>query len=146
MTVIVDANIIISAILKPESEIAGLILLNTKIELVIPDYALDEIKKHRSRICAERGIPSSFFSEMLDKIIFGVLVFSTDMLSNETLLKAENIVSSIDPNDALYVAFSIELNALFWTGDLKLYRGLRRKGFNHVINTPEFKAISAGIS
>lgn len=146
MTVIVDANIIISAIIKPESEIASLLLLNTKAELVIPDYALEEIKRHRSRICHERGVSSSFFTEMLSKITFRLLVFSTEMLSNETLLQAVALTSSIDPNDALYVSFSLELDALFWTGDLKLYRGLRRKGFNRVINTAEFKAILTAMS
>ena len=83
---------------------------------------------------------------MLDKITFRLLAFSTEMLNNETLLQAEAFTSSIDPHDSLYVSFSIELDALFWTGDLKLYKGLRRKGFNRVINTAEFKAILIGMS
>ncbi len=146
MTVIVDANIVISAIIKPESEIAEILLiLNNIIEFVLPEYALEEITEHENEICTEYDISPAVFQVRLDKISKGLLIFSSNLLDNDILYRAEQIVRQVDIDDTIYVAFSITLDALYWTGDRKLYRALRRTGFNDVINTAELKQIIKGL-
>jgi hypothetical protein len=40
---------------------------------------------------------------------------------------------------------TIDYDALLWTGDVKLIRGLRRKGFNNTVTTKELKEIIKGL-
>ena len=61
------------------------------------------------------------------------------------MIQAQTITKNIVEKDAIYVAFTIALDALLWTGDLKLYRGLRRKGFTNIVTTAQLKEIIKGI-
>ena len=45
------------------------------------------------------------------------------------------MVSDIDPDDIVFVALSLSLNAYLWTGDKALYDGLKAKGFKNILNT-----------
>jgi predicted nucleic acid-binding protein len=43
--------------------------------------------------------------------------------------------------DVLFVALTISIDGSLWTGDKKLYNGLKSKGFKKVINTNELEKI-----
>ncbi len=47
----------------------------------------------------------------------------------QSLQKSWLLVKDLDPKDMLFVALTIELDGLLWTGDLKLRTGLAAKGF-----------------
>lgn len=117
MLIIVDANILISAVIYPDSFI-GLILSsnNPDIELVLPQFALEETLIHKNKICKKLKIPENIFDETLDRIKEINLIYSLDILSAKNTSAAYAIASDIDPNDAVYIAFFIELNAIVWTG------------------------------
>ena len=51
-------------------------------------------------------------------------------ISKEAFYKAWQLCKDIDESDTPFVALTIELNALLWTGDKKLKEGLKKKGFN----------------
>ena len=146
MIVIVDANLLISAVLNPEGTVAKLLILNDlDVEFVVPEYAWTEIQSHKNRICIANNIPFVYFDKLLTKLISFFLIFSEREVSTETIEKAFVLTSDIDKKDAIYVAFSLTLDALLWTGDLKLYRGLRRKGFKNVVTTKEMEQIIKGL-
>jgi predicted nucleic acid-binding protein len=65
-------------------------------------------------------------------------------ISNQHFLDAQELTKQIDVNDTTFVAFSISFKSFFWTGDLKLYKALRRKAFNNIITTKELKQIIKG--
>ncbi len=52
-----------------------------------------------------------------------------------------DLVKDIDPDDIVFVALSLYLEAYLWTGDKVLYKGLKAKGFNRVINTQDIKKL-----
>lgn len=146
MTIIVDANLLISAILNPEGSIGKLFILNDhNIDFVFPEYAWIEIQKHKKRICSENNISLSLFDKLLTKLTLFFLVFSEREISTAYIEKAFELTSDIDKNDAIYVAFALALDAMLWTGDLKLYRGLRRKNFSNVVTTKEMNQIIKGL-
>jgi predicted nucleic acid-binding protein len=145
MTIIVDANILISGIINPRGIIPALILENPWIEFVTPEYAIEEINLHKLRICKATKIPVPTFEASLSKILSHVLSFSGDGVSEADILQAEKITAAIDRKDIWYIAFAIAFDAMLWTGDLKLYRGLRRQGFNNIIITSELKEIIQGM-
>ena len=39
-------------------------------------------------------------------------------------------MKDIDPKDMLFVALTLEVEGLLWTGDAKLRTGLKNKGFD----------------
>lgn len=51
----------------------------------------------------------------------------------------------LDINDFTFVATTIYVDGLLWTGDLKLKRGLNLNGFVNVITTSELKRILKGL-
>ncbi len=146
MTVIVDTNILISACLNEESDIfKTLTTLSQTIDFVIPDYALAEIDKHKRAICEGTGRNILIFNKLLNQCCDNGIVISVADISTEYFILAEQLTKNIDSNDAAFVAISIALEALIWTGDLKLNRWLKRIGFNNVISTKELKDIIKGL-
>ncbi len=55
------------------------------------------------------------------------------------------LTKRVDEKDTLYVALTIALEAVLWTGDMKLYRSLRRNNFMSIVNTKELLQIIKGI-
>lgn len=146
MTIIVDANIILSAIINPYSPIAQLLFsTNLKVDFVLPEFALQEISIHKNRICEKSNISAKIFGKTLEGILNNLLIFSDELVDSKTSAKAIKLATEIDMKDAIYVSFSLALDALFWTGDLKLFRGLRRKGFDNIITTKELQQIIQGL-
>lgn len=146
MTIITDTNILISACLNEESEIFK--ILNTlfqKIDFVIPDYALEEIEKHKYFICKNTGQDIIIFNKLLKQCCDNGIIISVKEISVETVKLAEKLTLKIDIDDKAFVAFSIAFEALIWTGDLKLSRGLKRIGFTNIISTKELKDIIKGL-
>ena len=52
-------------------------------------------------------------------------------------MEAYQLTFDIDEKDTPFIATTISLNSILWTGDKKLITGLRKKGFNDIINTRE---------
>jgi predicted nucleic acid-binding protein len=146
MTIIVDANILISAIINPDSFIGiTLLIQNSNIDYVLPSFAIEEAIIHKKRICKTLQIQESFFDSNLDAVNNACLLFASESILPKYSKEAIQIVEKIDPKDAIYVAFSFALDALIWTGDLKLYKALRKKDFKNIITTTDLKRIIKGI-
>lgn len=63
MIVVIDANIVISGIIKPFGPIPKLLLQkNDTLEFVLPEYALEEIIAHQKKICKAAAITQAEFS------------------------------------------------------------------------------------
>jgi predicted nucleic acid-binding protein len=142
--VIVDANIVFSAILNTNSKIADL-LLNSEntFDFIAPDYLLSEIKKYHQKI----GMLSKMSLEEIEKVQFRVLKpisFHSGFHIPESLwIKAEQYVLDIDPKDTPYLAFSFFYDCKIWSGDKILQKGLLLKGIEKVITTGELFQLRA---
>ena len=66
MTIIVETNILLSACLNEESEIFKILNnLSDIIGFIIPDYALEEIEKHKLSICENTRRDVNIFDQLL---------------------------------------------------------------------------------
>ena len=146
MTIIVDTNVIISASLNARSELFQ-ILTNTYTDLdfAIPDFALKEVVKHQTEICKKLKRNLLLFQHNLSVLLNHLIILPDEYLSEKNIQEAETLTASIDIDDTIFVAFSMALDSLLWTGDLKLYKALRRKRFTNVILTKELKLILKGL-
>ena len=146
MIIIVDANILISGIINPHGTIKSLLLNNNNsIELIIPEFAIIELRLHKNKICKTASIAPEIFDSLLIRYLKNITQFSHETISLGDYYKAEKITASLDSNDTWYIALSLSIDAVLWTGDLKLYKGLRRAGFYNIITTTEFVQIIKGI-
>jgi predicted nucleic acid-binding protein len=136
--VIVDANIVFSAVLNTNSKIADL-LLNSEntFDFIAPDYLLSEIKKYHQKI----AMISKMKIEEIEKVQFRVLkpisFYSGFHIPESLWIKAEQLVRDIDPKDTPYLAFSLFFDCKIWSGDKALRNGLLLKGVERVITTEE---------
>ncbi len=138
MKVIVDANIVFSAILNTNGKIGDL-LLNSDgfIAYVSPKYMRQEVAKYYPKIRQISGKTLDEIEKIHFKIHKVLTYISEEQIPVEIWINAEKVVKDIDEKDTPYFAFSEFLGIKIWTGDKKLRRGLINKGFDCTITTTE---------
>ena len=138
MRIIVDANIVFSAILNTNSKIADLLLnSNETFAFIAPDYLQSELHKYHSKISKISKLSISEIINVENKITKPIIFLSGIFIPEKKWILAENIVRDIDIKDTPYVAFSLFYKCKIWSGDKVLRNGLENKGFKNVISTDE---------
>jgi predicted nucleic acid-binding protein len=138
MKVVVDSNIVFSAILNTKSQIGQLIINGTKyFDYYTIGLLKTEIFKHKSKILQIAGLREEQFIETYQFIIQRIRFIDEVLLSDDELKKAIGWVSDIDVEDAPFVALNEHLNSFLWTGDEVLINGLKEKGYTMIITTKE---------
>lgn len=142
MKIVVDSNIIFSAILNTKGKIGQLILNGSKyFDFYTVGLLKEEITNHKEKILFLTGYSQEQFNDTF-QMITGRLTFVDDiLLTDDDLKKAIAQVSGIDSDDALFVALNNHLLANLWTGDKRLINGLRKKGYSRILNTDELYEI-----
>lgn len=138
MKIIVDTNIVFSAILNSNSKI-GKILLNSKshFQFYTCNYLKTEIQKHSTKLLKITKLTLEELLEIEELITQNITFIDERLLPKELLLKTEIILKSIDPKDTPFVALTKHLDGKLWTGDIKLYNGLKSKRFKDIILTTD---------
>jgi predicted nucleic acid-binding protein len=138
MKLVVDSNIVFSAMLNPKSSI-GDIILNSQDSFVFCacEYLKEEINLHKSKILKISGYDELEYEE-LGQIFYERINFITEStIPFEYWKRAADLVREVDMDDISHVALSLFLDIKLWTGDKVLVAGLLRKGFTNVISTQE---------
>lgn len=140
---IVDANIIFSAVLNLKSGIGQFILKSAenKVSFYAPKYLKIEIDRHLIKIVQRSGLNPEEVKLAIDKIYEYVTFISDEIIPFEEYVKAMRLVREIDPNDVTFVALTNYLEKVLWTGDNKLYNGLKKLGYKRVVNFSDIKRI-----
>lgn len=138
MKIVVDTNIVFSALLNSNSRI-GKILLHSKthFQFYTCYYLRAELQKHRNRILKLTNLAEADLTELETLITQHITFIDERLLSQDLLLTTEILLKSIDPNDTPFVALTTHLEGKLWTGDMQLYNGLKAKRFLNVITTAE---------
>jgi predicted nucleic acid-binding protein len=136
--IIVDANIVFSAILNTNSKIADL-LLNSKgtFDFLAPDFLQTELHKYHSKISKISKLSISEILKVENKITKPIVFISGIHIPEKKWILAENMVKDIDNKDAPYIAFSLFYKCKIWSGDKELRKGFEKEGFRNVISTDE---------
>jgi len=138
MKVIIDSNIVFSALLNTQSTI-GDILLNSQdqLEFYTCSYLREEIDTHKPRILAKTGYTEIEYREVEFLIYQQIIFFTESLITFDIWKQAVELVRDVDMDDIAFVALSLFLDIKIWTRDKKLQNGLRAKGFNNLISTQE---------
>ena len=112
MRLVVDTNILISALIK--NSLTRKIITGIGYEFFVPSFALDEISKYKNYICEKANITSLIFEEILEILFDNVEIVSIDFY-REYLKKSEKLIS--DKEDVAFLALSFALDCALWSDD-----------------------------
>ena len=127
--VIVDTNILFSALLTNRSKFAET-LLATENDFFVCEMVLVELFKHKEKIVKLSGLSEDEIIQLYQIYLKKIHLYKEELISLENRQQAYQLCYDIDKNDSAHVALTLELNGLLWTGDKILKEGLLKKGFN----------------
>src|SRR5882762_5736721 len=130
MKIVVDTNIIFSALLNSNGTIGDLLFNSDK------DFEFYSCSYMRYETQKELEVS---YTLVISKLKF----INEEIIPVETWLAAEQITKSFDIDDTDFVALTKFLKAHLWTGDKILYKGLKKSNFKKVYNTAELLSIRA---
>jgi predicted nucleic acid-binding protein len=136
--IIVDANIVFSAILNSNGKIGDL-LIDSRKDLIFlaPEFLRIEISKHYNRLSKISGLTIDQIKEAEFQIFKRITFISEEQIRSSAWLAAEKLAANIDPNDTPYLAYAKHFRCKLWSGDKQLTKGLLKKGVDLVITTDE---------
>ena len=132
MKVVVDTNILFSAVLTNEGSIAKQ-LFSDEYDFFVPHFTVIELFKYKDKMVKLSKKTEVEILEILYHLLSQVKFINEKSLSLESRQIAYDLCKNIDPKDAVFVALAIELDALIWTGDKKLKNGLIGIGFDQFL-------------
>ena len=136
MRIIVDTNIVFSAIIKPTSKIAKILLNSGRhFQLYSCDFLKIELFNHRAKLVKLTGLTVLQVEEIENLVTEHITFINERLIPSNILLEAEKLVHDIDLDDIVFVALSNYLEAKLWSGDKKLITGLESRGYKNVIDT-----------
>lgn len=142
MNILVDTNILFSVIVTPKGKVAATIeSVKNNHTIFISDFSFEELSKHKNRL-----IRLSKLSEIeVDKTVYffekNFNVVSSDLFPENIIIESFELVKDVDVNDLPIVAASLLTKSILFTGDKKLYTGLKQKKFESVYNNEELREL-----
>ncbi len=138
MKIIVDTNIIFSALLNSESNIGDLIFNSgSYFQFYSCNYMRYEIRKHWIKLKTISKLSDENLEISYIQIISKIKFINEDLIPKEIWLESEEIANKIDINDIDFIAMTKFMKATLWTGDKILFNGLKKNNFKKVLNTSE---------
>jgi len=127
--VVVDTNIIFSALLSADSRFREIMFTSAR-RFVICETTIIELFRLKDKLLALRPNRSQeVLLSMLHAILRRVELLREDSVDKATWDAAAELCSTVDVDDTPQVALTLAADGLLWTGDGKLRRALEKKGF-----------------
>lgn len=133
--IVIDTNILFSALLRRKSRFTRLILESDRV-FFICESTIVELFKHKDRIVKLSKLSEAEVVRLFYTLLRRVTVSKEELIAPEVRRKAYELCVDVDEADTPHVALTMHLDALLWTGDKSLKEGLRQKGFDRFF-TPE---------
>jgi predicted nucleic acid-binding protein len=133
MKIIIDTNIVFSALLSADNRYINL-LYSSSHAFYTCNFLFVEIFKHSEKIKKICALGDNDLLNHLSNILSKVHFISEDNIPKEIFQYAYDLCKDIDEKDAPFIALSIFLDGCLLTKDTKLIKGLNSKGFKNTIN------------
>jgi predicted nucleic acid-binding protein len=142
--IIVDANIVYSAILNSNGKIGDLLINSQKyFKFISPEFLRHEIRSKYEKIARASGMSIESVMETEYLVCKDINFISEEQINEEFWHEAFELVEDIDIKDIQYVAFAKQFKCKIWSGDKKLVVGLKNKGFEKTLTTNDLIEIIA---
>ena len=138
MKIIVDTNIVFSALLNTKSTIGDLLFNSDNfLEFYSCSYMRYEIEKHWNKLKRISKLSDIELEESKFRVLTKINFINEELIPKKIWMEAEIITKNIDIDDSDFIALTKYIKGYLWTGDKKLYNGLKKKDFNRVYKTSE---------
>ncbi len=128
--VVVDTNILFSALASAESSFAK-VMLRSENEFFVCETTLVEIFDRKEKLIKASRLSSDDVTRLYRILVKRVQIYREDLISPENWKAAYELCRDVDETDTPHVALALELDAYLWTGDKRLKEGLLEKGFKN---------------
>lgn len=129
MKVVVDTNIIFSATLSKNSKFRE-ILSNKNYDFYAPYALYNELTNNLDKISQYSKDSPSEVINFIFKIMQRINFVHLELISNDCYKIAYELCKDYDEEDTPFVALTLHLDSLLWTGD-KIKSHLKKKGFDN---------------
>ena len=136
MKIVVDTNIVISAIINDKGKIGELLLYKpADIQFFSSFFLIDELNKHTEKILKITGYGKPDFQQVKSLLLKEIDFVGPEKISRDNWKISHQMLLEIDENDTAFLALNFEIDGLLWTGDKKLIKVLETKGYHNIITT-----------
>ena len=106
MKIVVDTNIVFSAILSKESKIVRILFQNSKAKFYSTNLLLTEIKRHKNKIMKLSSYTEEEFGQISNYINSRISFIDVRIIPRKFYDMAESLTHDIDINDTEFVALT----------------------------------------
>ncbi len=110
------------------------------VQFYAPDFLRVEIERYIPKLVKLSREEEKIIRRVITLIYSQVTFISDAQIPFEYYKNAVQYVRDVDMDDLVFVALTDFLDETLWTGDMKLYRGLKSKGYTNVVSFQEIKA------
>jgi predicted nucleic acid-binding protein len=128
--VVVDTNILFSALVSRRSRIREILLMEAGMSFCCPRFIFSELFKHKERIVAATDLSEDELLDALSSLFAHIQFVDESAIPLGVWVEARRLCSGIDEKDTPFLALAIHLNARLWTEDDELKKGLRARKFD----------------
>jgi predicted nucleic acid-binding protein len=134
--IIVDTNIVFSAVLSSRGKI-GELLLNkpAEVEYLSPSFLLEELSIHAEKIIKLSRLSEIEYQQIKAYVIQHIEFVDANSISADNWLKASDMIKDLDEKDIPFLALAMEAGGVLWTGDKKLIEALKRNHYANIAST-----------
>lgn len=129
-TVVVDTNILFSALLGKNKRFRDVLLTEKNVTFYSCKFVIVELFKHKEKIQENSSLEDDEVLELLYGLLKKINFFDEDSVGIESRQRAYDLCKNIDEKDSPHLSITIEPDGLLWTGDKTLREGLASQGFD----------------
>ena len=130
MKVIVDINIVFSALLSGDNIFRSELIFNEEAEFYSCRFLMVEIFKNKEKIVKFSKLKEEELLEVFHEILKSMEFYNEELIDEKNWKEAYELCKDIDLKDIPFVALTLEIDGLLWSGDEILKEKLSGKGFN----------------
>ncbi|MCX6709271.1 MAG: PIN domain-containing protein [Candidatus Woesearchaeota archaeon] len=116
MDLVVDANILMSALIATEGKTCDL-MFDDRLTLFAPEFLFDEIEKHKEEVFLKSGLSEADFELFMSIISSRIEILPRNEFEKH-IPEAREITP--DPDDSEYFALALKLGCGIWSNDKRL--------------------------
>jgi predicted nucleic acid-binding protein len=136
MRIVVDTNIVFSALLNTDSRIARIILQpKTNLNFYSTHHLLAEIETHSEKLRQIADYTKEQYDMAFARIIKRIKIIDVRLIPIVTLKRALNLAIDVDIDDTEFIALTDHIKGKLWSGDKILISGMQGKGWDEFILT-----------
>lgn len=128
MRIVVDTNIVFSAMLNTNSRISTILLHpKKKHNFYATERLFLEIREHSEKLKHLSGYSNDEFERIFELCVRQIRFINIQLVPKQIYLNTLKLTQDVDIDDTEFVALTEHIKGKLWSGDKALIRGLRKK-------------------